>query len=156
MLGTSSSSSFSVDAWNNMRVPWIEGLDLSTADAEGWYPVPQLNSSDDFTSLIGVPLSMISLTSNLTTSFNIETSYWTLSCPVFEDLGDGNNATGYPDDVAEAELSAKMQQFIDPGEAAQENMTSFTPENFYIYSLDTHNNSEPWDSDTPTALGHVP
>jgi len=155
MLGTSSSSSFSVDAWNNMRVPWIEKLDPSTVDADGWYPVPQLSSSDDFTSLIGVPLSMVSGASNLTTSFNIETSYWTLSCPIFENLGDGNNATGYPDDIAEAKLSAKMQQLMDPGEAVLENITSFTPENFYIYSLDTHNDSEPWDSPVNMRLRHI-
>jgi hypothetical protein len=155
MLGTSLSSPSSVDAWGNLKIPWIERLDPSTANAEGWYPVPQFNSSDDFTSLIGVPLSMISYVSNLTTSFNIETSYWTLSCPVFEDLGDGNNATDYPDDASEAKLVANMAPFLDPNEAAAENMTSFTPENFYVYSLDMHNTSEPLDSQVNLRPRHI-
>jgi hypothetical protein len=99
MSGTSSLSSTkgSGDTWGNTKIPWIESLDPSTAKADGWYPVPQLNSSDNFTSLIGIPLSMISDANNLTTSFSIETSYWTLSCPVFGtvDPSVADNATGY-------------------------------------------------------------
>lgn len=95
-----SSSLSSIDAWGNTKIPWIEFLDPSTEDADGWYSVPQLNSSDDFTSLIGISLSLISDATNLTTSFNIEASYWTLSCPVYGNLTDP--------DATEEKLAAEM------------------------------------------------
>jgi len=156
MLGSSASSSFYVDNWGNLKIPWVEALDPITADADGWYPVKELNSSDDFASLIGIPLSTITLANNLTTSFSIETSYWALSCPVFEDLGDGVNATtGHFDNGSYAELTAAQGLFQDPSELAVENVTSYTAQNLYLYSVNTYNNSEPWDSPVNTRLRHI-
>jgi hypothetical protein len=143
MLGTSSGPSSSSDAWGNLRVPRIESLESSTSDAEGWYLVPQLYSSDDFTSLIGVPLSMISGASNLVTSFNIETSYWTLSCPVFDNLSDGN----YP--------NGTFEQFLDPGEGSPENTTSYVTHNLFLYSVNMHNSSQPLDSELNMRPRHI-
>jgi hypothetical protein len=132
MLGSPSASLSSVDAWGNLKVPWIENLESSKFDAEGWYPVPQLNSSDHFTSLIGVPLSMISDASNLATSFNMETSYWTLECPVFENLSDG------PDDT----FKQRLEPFLDPSMVTVENTTGSVA-NIFLYSVNTLNNSLP-------------
>jgi hypothetical protein len=152
MLGSSSNSSFSIDNWGNMKIPWIESLDPKTADADGWYPVKHLKSSDDFASLIGIPLSIITLETNLTTSFTIETSYWTLSCPVFEDL----SAVLHGTDAQEPGLAAAIGQFQDPSELATENTSSYsTVQNLYLYSVNLYNNSEPWDSPTNTRLRHV-
>ncbi|KAG9519499.1 hypothetical protein KCU93_g8083, partial [Aureobasidium melanogenum] len=155
LVGASSSSSSSVDAWGNMKIPWFENLDPSMADAEGWYPIPQLNSTDDYTSLIGLPLSMISDASNLTTSFNIETSYWTLSCPVFQDFGDGNNATGYPDDAAQKKLAAEMSSFVDPSAESLYNTSSGQGQNLYLYSENMYDYNQSWDSLVNTRLRHI-
>lgn len=157
LVGSSSgpsSSLGSVDTWDNTKIPWIENLDPSLADAEGWYSVPQLNSSDDFTSLIGIPLSMVSDAPNLTTSFHIETSYWTLSCPVFENLGNGTNATGYSDAAATAKLSAEMETFEDPVGVAFYN-SSQASGNLYLYSVVSDYDSGPWDSPSLTRLRHI-
>jgi hypothetical protein len=154
MLGSSSSTSLSIDTWGNLKVPWIESLDPSTADTEGWYPIPQLNSSDDFISLLGVPLSMITLASNLTTSFSIQTSYWTLSCPSIQNLGNGSNETepGPQDDASQARLTAKLIQLADPSQIVLQNITADAPQNLYLYSISTHTASEPWDSPNNTGL----
>ncbi|KEQ69868.1 hypothetical protein M436DRAFT_75635 [Aureobasidium namibiae CBS 147.97] len=156
MLGSSASSSFYVDNWGNLKIPWVEGLDTMTADGDGWYPVKELKSTDDFASLIGIPLSTITLANNLTTSFSIETSYWTFACPVFEDLGDGVNAsTGHFDNRSYADLTASQGLFIDSSESAVENTTSYTAQNLYLYSVNTHDNSEPWDSPVNTRPRHI-
>lgn len=147
MLGITSSSSHYVDSWNNLKVPWIEYLDPSTADVDGWYPVPkllQLNSSDDFTSLIGIPLSTISSASNLTTSFNIETSYWTLSCPVFEDLGD--------DLDVDALNRTEAPSYAYPPLG---NATDDQPKNLLLFSVNTYNSSEPRDPTANTRLRRI-
>ncbi|KAH0166144.1 hypothetical protein KCU67_g4434, partial [Aureobasidium melanogenum] len=157
LVGASSGSSSStgpIDTWGNTKIPWIENLDPSQANAEGWYSIPQLNSSDDFASLIGVPLSKVSDTTNLTTSFNIETSYWTLSCPVYRNLSDGLNATGYTDDAAQAKLSAEKAQFEDPTGTSVYNTSTFS-DNLFLYSVNMHNYSEPWDSPVNTRPRHI-
>ncbi|KAH0370068.1 hypothetical protein KCU65_g2794, partial [Aureobasidium melanogenum] len=143
----SSSSTESIDTWGNTKIPWIENLDPSTKDTDGWYPIPQLNSSDDFTSLIGIPLSMVSDASNLTTSFNIETSYWTLSCPVYGNLTDPY-ATGAYDAAADANLLAEMKEF-------QGSNVTRGAGNLLLSSVNMHNYSEPWDSPVNTRLRHI-
>ncbi|KAH0352339.1 hypothetical protein KCU83_g3891, partial [Aureobasidium melanogenum] len=155
LVGASSSSSSSVDAWGNMKIPWIENLDPLMADAEGWYSIPQLNSTDGYTSLIGLPLSMISDASNLTTSFDIETSYWTLSCPVFQDFGDGNNATGYPDDAGQAKLTAELSPFVDPSVESLYNTSSGQGQNLYLYSVNMYDYNQSWNSPVNTRLRHI-
>ncbi|KAG9656730.1 hypothetical protein KCU64_g5671, partial [Aureobasidium melanogenum] len=157
LVGASSGSSASqgsIDTWGNTKIPWIESLDPSLADAEGWYSIPQLNSSDDFTSLIGVPFSIVPDATNLTTSFKIETSYWTLSCPVFDNLGNGNNATGYYDAAAEEKLEARKKQFEDPSETSLYDANITSP-NLYLYSVDTRNYSQSWDSEANKRLRHI-
>lgn len=153
LVGASSSLSSSIgsiDTWGNAKIPWIESLDPLTEDADGWYSVPQLNSSDDFTSLIGVPLSMVSDANNLT-SFDIETSYWTLSCPVYGNLSTGYNADGTSDAASEAKLSAEIEQFEDPSIIN----ASLAAPNLYLYSGTMRNYSQPWNSRINTRLRHI-
>ncbi|KAH0021602.1 hypothetical protein KCU78_g6065, partial [Aureobasidium melanogenum] len=87
-------------------------------------------------------------------SFNIETSYWALSCPVFGDLGNGLNATGYPDPAAEAKLDAEAEPFEDPLGMSAYNTSTFSG-NLFLYSANMHNFSEPWDSQVNSRLRHI-
>lgn len=80
MISPSTGQSAPVDAWGNFRVPWIEYLDSTTMGADGWYPVPETLSNDDYSSLIGMSMSAINDSANLTTTLKIETSYWVLDC----------------------------------------------------------------------------
>ncbi|KAH0333936.1 hypothetical protein KCU81_g9645, partial [Aureobasidium melanogenum] len=160
LVGASSSSSSSVDAWGNIKIPWIERLNTTWEDAEGWYPIPQLGSSDEYAALIGLPLSIISdssnSTDNLTTSFDVETSYWTLSCPVFEDLGDGLNATGYYDPIEEANLTRAMTPFLDPSVESIYNTTvPGSGQNLDLYSVSMYDYNQSWDSPVNTRLRHI-
>jgi hypothetical protein len=72
---------FSQDAWGNVKIPWLEYLDESTTDKDGWVQAPRNMTSDHYSSLIGLSLSQITKDVNTSTSFDVETSYWTLDCP---------------------------------------------------------------------------
>jgi hypothetical protein len=150
ILGRPSNSSASIDTWGNVKIPWIERMDRSTADPKGWYPIPQLNSSDDFTSLIGIPSSAISFIGNSTTSFAIQTSYWNLSCPVFRNLGNGRNVTGGHDDALFAALKADVAQFVEFNGTG--NMTALPPQSLYLSSVDAYRTSDPWRAESGTPL----
>jgi len=71
----------SQDSWGNVRIPFFEQLDLSFSDGEGWYQVPENLSSDQYASVLGLPVSQIDGSINTTTTFELETSYWVLNCP---------------------------------------------------------------------------
>lgn len=85
--------SFSQDSWGNVRIPRIENLSASSKDENGWYDSPTGASSDDYASLLGLSFSEITDDANTTTNFTIETSYWTLTCPHLEDLGEESKYT---------------------------------------------------------------
>lgn len=151
MLGTSSTSSFSVDNWGNLKIPWIENMDPAMMDDQGWYNVTESYSSDDFTSLIGVPLSRVS--DAWTTSFSIETSYWTLDCPILEDMG-----AQAPDvnESSNAKLGAEMDQFVDADPVAvQVYNTTTLSKNFWLYSTELHNALDPWEFRDDMKLRHI-
>lgn len=157
MLGGSSGSLTGNDAWGNMKYPWLENLDPSSADSQGWHHLPQLNYTDNFTSLIGIPMDKIANTPDLTTSFNIETSYWKLSCPVFEDLGDGSNATGGYDAKSQAALAARIAKFENPSMSGFENTSALAAQNMYMYSsaIPLYNASLPSDSPANSRPRHI-
>jgi hypothetical protein len=153
MLGKSSNSSASVDTWGNVKIPWIERMDRSTADPKGWYHIPQFNSSDDFTSLIGVPSSAISFIGNMTTSFDIQTSYWNLSCPVFRNLGNGRNVTGGRDEALFAALEADVAHFVEYNGTG--NTTALPPQSLYLSSVDAYPSLDPWGAKSDISLRHI-
>lgn len=84
MINPSNTQNKGMDPWSNLKVPMIEKLPNQTSDELGWYVVDVNNTSLEHSSLIGLPVSAIDPSGN--TSFNIETSYWTLDC---FDLADG-------------------------------------------------------------------
>jgi hypothetical protein len=77
LLASPQSKGAPADTWGNVKVPMLEFLKNNsdgTNDSQ-WIQVP---SSPTFSSLVGIPMSPMSLESNHT--FNIETSYWHLNC----------------------------------------------------------------------------
>ncbi|OBW66923.1 MAG: Uncharacterized protein AUREO_004760 [Aureobasidium pullulans] len=67
-----------IDAWNNVKIPFIEHLSGEQPDVSGWHDISKA-ANVTYSSLIGIPMSAIPQNKN--TSFGLETSYWTLSCP---------------------------------------------------------------------------
>lgn len=144
LVGRSSEQASSIDNWGNLKIPRIESLDTSTKDIDGWYPIPPLNSSDDYASLIGVPFSMVSNENNVTTSFNIETSYWALLCPVF------GTFVGY-ESVSATDPNKKWDLNLTTGNTAATKIN----QNLYLTSETTLNYSQPLDSQVNASLRHI-
>lgn len=77
LLTPLSTRTSSMDAWGNVKIPMIESLENFTQqDSDGWYPVNQ--STAEYSSLLGIPVTSLSTTSNST--FHLETSYTVLDC----------------------------------------------------------------------------
>lgn len=69
-----------VNTWNNVKVPMIESLERDgiAADDSHWMNVPSSNTA--FSSLVGLPTTPLPKASN--GSFTMESTYWTLDCPL--------------------------------------------------------------------------
>ena len=65
------------DAWGNAKVPRLELLDLTHADAEGWINAPNTTGVEAYASLVGIPVTGAPQRGHVT--FSVETSYNTLS-----------------------------------------------------------------------------
>ncbi|KAJ9641910.1 hypothetical protein H2199_005124 [Coniosporium tulheliwenetii] len=72
-----------MDSWANLKIPMLESLGGTAVD--GWLPVT--SNATVYSSLIGVPVSAVSMRDNAT--FAMETSYWTVDCPLLQE--------GFPD-----------------------------------------------------------
>lgn len=69
-----------VDTWNNVKIPMIEQLEkdgAAKADSR-WFDVPSSNVT--YSALIGLPTTSLSPFSN--NSYNMESGYWALDCPL--------------------------------------------------------------------------
>jgi hypothetical protein len=75
----------SIDSWGNVKIPMIESL-LSSPDADGWYDFED-SEVTTYSSLIGIPIAGVPTAGNMTSV--IETSYWTLDCPLVKQLLNG-------------------------------------------------------------------
>jgi hypothetical protein len=75
----------SIDSWGNIKIPMIESLPTQS-DADGWRSTTG-NGTMTYSSLIGIPIAGLPTTGNATSS--IETSYWTLECPLIKQQPDG-------------------------------------------------------------------
>lgn len=64
------------DLWNNVKIPMIESI--SNDASTGWIDVPSDGVS--YSSLIGLPV--YGLSTDASTSFTIQVSYWYLDCPI--------------------------------------------------------------------------
>ncbi|KAF4556472.1 Hypothetical protein D9617_1g083500 [Elsinoe fawcettii] len=70
------------DAWGNVRLPRLlaPGANARAADLDGWYAVPQQMRPEDYTSLVGIPVSRPTAPDGTTSSFTLEYSYTGLIC----------------------------------------------------------------------------
>jgi hypothetical protein len=66
-----------VDNWGNVKVPWLEMINMSTADDQGWIETTQ--NSTTFTSLVGVPV--VGLSNFNQTSYTMGLAYYFMDCP---------------------------------------------------------------------------
>ncbi|HEY9421337.1 MAG TPA: hypothetical protein VIW92_07985, partial [Thermoanaerobaculia bacterium] len=68
------------DTWGNVKIPYLEKLDASATDPDGWISVPATNAS--YSSLLGVPVTGLQVEPLMDFShFTMETQYFTLDCP---------------------------------------------------------------------------
>ncbi|KAF2235108.1 hypothetical protein EV356DRAFT_432773, partial [Viridothelium virens] len=81
LLAPAKDKSGSQDIWGNIRIPWIEQLNGSTADSDGWMAIPaaDMKSPDNFTSLVGLPVVGLPDTANAS-SFSMQSAYLSLDC----------------------------------------------------------------------------
>ncbi|KAF2270982.1 hypothetical protein CC78DRAFT_573352 [Lojkania enalia] len=76
------------DPWGNVKIPSLDLLNGSNADAAGWINIPSnISSPETFSSLVGLPI--VGLPTDGTSDFNIESSYISVSCGPF-------NQSDYP------------------------------------------------------------
>jgi len=95
-----------MDLWGNVKIPYLSRL-TSSADEFGWQDVPLDLTLGKYSSLIGIPASGLSESTN--TSYTLETNYFDLDCyNVFNgtlisltagviNLNVSNNGTDYGD-----------------------------------------------------------
>ncbi|KAF2003835.1 hypothetical protein P154DRAFT_543619 [Amniculicola lignicola CBS 123094] len=70
------------DPWGNVKIPSFEAMDPSTADLAGWISVPTtMSASEDFSSLVGVPL--VGLPQDGKSNFSMESTYISVACGKF-------------------------------------------------------------------------
>jgi hypothetical protein len=77
----------SLDSWGNLKIPMIESLPgYLEGQAQTWLVVDGGNTETPpvYSSLLGVPIANIPRDGN--TTFNLETSYWSLNCPSLEEV----------------------------------------------------------------------
>jgi hypothetical protein len=76
------------DTWGNIKVPLIEqlpGMLGAQKATDGWIDISNMNATEiPYSSLTGIPVANIPRDTNAT--FNIETSYWHLDCPVLRNI----------------------------------------------------------------------
>ncbi len=69
-----------MDTWGNIMIPMIEALpQYARESSPAWIPVGGNGTNITYASLIGVPTGNIPR--NLSSTFNLETSYWNIQCP---------------------------------------------------------------------------
>ncbi|KAL9097207.1 MAG: hypothetical protein Q9165_000634 [Trypethelium subeluteriae] len=81
LLAPATDKSGPQDIWGNIRIPWIEQLNGSTADSNGWMAISaaDMKSPDNFTSLVGLPVVGLPSTANAS-SFSMQSAYLSLDC----------------------------------------------------------------------------
>ncbi|KAF2461522.1 hypothetical protein BDY21DRAFT_314082 [Lineolata rhizophorae] len=67
------------DTWGNPKIPFLGRINNTEAQAEGWIPIEGNRSSDDFVSLVGLPIAGVPPSG--IANFSIDYAYMTLDCP---------------------------------------------------------------------------
>lgn len=84
LVGTRNSTDSPMDVWGNVKIPALAAVSRNReADGDGWFDLENDGAKTAaYSSLIGIPVGMNEATF-ASTRFQLETSYWTLSCPFF-------------------------------------------------------------------------
>ncbi|ERF73531.1 hypothetical protein EPUS_07736 [Endocarpon pusillum Z07020] len=67
------------DLWNHVKIPQLSRMSSGRADPDGWYQVTA-NSTDDFSSLIGIPIVSLPKMDHRSINLSLESWYWDLEC----------------------------------------------------------------------------
>lgn len=76
LLGTPSIKQNGQDMWNNVKVPILAKLNSSSADEDGWLPIPKDNVT--YSSLLGYPIAGVPTSGS--SSFPFNTYYYQIQC----------------------------------------------------------------------------
>lgn len=68
----------SQDTWGNVKIPRLESLDSSNQDDNGWIAVSSIPTVESYSSLVGLPV--VGRPSDASTTFHLESSYFSLLC----------------------------------------------------------------------------
>ncbi|KAH7402532.1 hypothetical protein BKA66DRAFT_564447 [Pyrenochaeta sp. MPI-SDFR-AT-0127] len=82
------------DPWGNVKIPNLDYLNSTTADAEGWVVVPSIHEPELYSSLVGLPI--VGLPTSDKSNFTVESTYLTVQCGRFDQtpypgINDTNN-----------------------------------------------------------------
>lgn len=79
VAGSLASKEQLTDPWGYVKIPVYSRMPQDTSDPYGWRPVA-IASSDDFSSLLGLPVAFPMKDANSSTTFPVESWYWDLTC----------------------------------------------------------------------------
>ncbi|KAH0394318.1 hypothetical protein KCU89_g11491, partial [Aureobasidium melanogenum] len=84
LLAPLSVKSSNEDTWGNIKVPWLPDPEGSTGSplSGNWSVVPDLTSTDNYTSLVGLPLAGLIRKSRTQQDFTFDYAYMDLECPL--------------------------------------------------------------------------
>ncbi|KAL1302107.1 hypothetical protein AAFC00_002542 [Neodothiora populina] len=80
LLAPPSVKSSTQDTWGNVRIPRLNTVRNITKSANGWIPVLDVTSPNDFTTLAGLPISGLSTKASTLKTSAVEYSYMNLAC----------------------------------------------------------------------------
>jgi len=69
------------DTWGNVKIPSLEAINASDADANGWFTVPPITAPESYSSLIGLPVVGRPLDADA--NFSLESTYLSVQCDPF-------------------------------------------------------------------------
>ncbi|KAH0376426.1 hypothetical protein KCU92_g9790, partial [Aureobasidium melanogenum] len=84
LLAPLSVKSSNEDTWGNIKIPWLPDPEDSTGSplSGNWSVVPDLTSTDNYTSLVGLPLAGLIRKSRTQQDFTSDYAYMDLKCPL--------------------------------------------------------------------------
>lgn len=79
LLAPETVKSATQDTWGNLKIPRLSTVQNTTNSADGWATVPSL-ISDNYTALVGLPVSGMSTLDGSSKTFNLDYSYMDMEC----------------------------------------------------------------------------
>jgi len=142
------------DPYGNVKIPNLEYINDTVADAGGWITVPEIKEPEAYSALVGLPIVGLPQTSR--SNFTIESTYLTVECGRF-------NQAPYPGNGSTNRLDTdfvKLDKLV-PGKVwSNKSMTNpFEPTEGRLttFFIDT-NLGSPWNTEDPmyeTLMGRL-